>query len=81
MPNIDWSKDFRLAVIERIGLRFTCFNNPPLTPTDFPPFAVFAVVANVARADADFLNSFPAYIESALDCTLEEVQRELQNDS
>lgn len=71
MPDITWTPDFRLAVIEKIGTR--CL----------PAICVEAVVLMraVAHKAPWHLCKFIGRIESALGCTLQAVQEEMERNA
>lgn len=72
-PDIDWSADFRLAVIEKIERRYYMSTKE----SD----GGFAIIGIVARETSARLPLFADDIESALGCTLTEVREEMERNA
>lgn len=70
MKPIDWSPEFRLAVIEKIAMRMRDGIAQKYCDVDTIHFVAFM--------GADFLSQNVGNIESALGCTLQEVKEEME---
>ena len=77
MPNIDWTLDFRLAVIARIANSLTLAAWKSGHVVSVMHDKAEAIVY-IAHSPAKFLDKNRSTIEAALGCTLKEMQEDME---